>query len=92
MYITHIQCMQTTIVFSVSMLLCHDMRYHGEPLPHKGLCKEKKFQKSAITGSGRVGPGLTQNFFFWKIALNQYLYFGVVYHVYSVCVYIAKSC
>ena len=23
-----------------------------------------------------------------KIALNQYLYFGVVYHVYSVCIYI----
>ena len=27
-----------------------------------------------------------------KIALNQYWYFGVVYHVYSVCTYIAKSC
>ena len=27
-----------------------------------------------------------------KIALNQYWYFGVVYHVYSVCIYIAKSC
>ena len=27
-----------------------------------------------------------------KIALNQYRYFGVVYHVYSVCIYIAKSC
>ena len=27
-----------------------------------------------------------------KIALNQYWYFRVVYHVYSVCIYIAKSC
>ena len=27
-----------------------------------------------------------------KIALNQYCYFGVEYHVYSVCIYIAKSC
>ena len=27
-----------------------------------------------------------------KIALNQYWYFGVVYHMYSVCIYIAKSC
>ena len=27
-----------------------------------------------------------------KIALNQYWYIGVVYHVYSVCIYIAKSC
>ena len=26
-----------------------------------------------------------------KIALKQYIYFGVVYHVYSVCIYIAKS-
>ena len=26
------------------------------------------------------------------IALNQYWYFGVVYHVHSVCIYIAKSC
>ena len=27
-----------------------------------------------------------------KIALNQYWCFGVVYHVYSVCIYIAESC
>ena len=40
-------------------------------------------------GSGWVGPGLTRNFLFFvenhpKIALNQYRYFGVVYHVYYV--------
>ena len=37
------------------------------------------------------GPGLTRNFFCVenhpKIALNQYRYFGVVYHMYSVCIY-----
>ena len=27
-----------------------------------------------------------------KIARNQYWYFGVVYHLYSVCIYIVKSC
>ena len=27
-----------------------------------------------------------------KIALNQYCYLGVVYNVYSVCIYIVKSC
>ena len=27
-----------------------------------------------------------------KIDLNQYIYFRVVYHVYSVCNYIVKSC
>ena len=34
-------------------------------------------------------------FFGWnrpKIALNQYRYLGVVYHVYSLCIYIVKSC
>ena len=33
--------------------------------------------------------------FFWenhpKIPLNQYRYFGVVYHMYSVCIYIVKN-
>ena len=27
-----------------------------------------------------------------KISLNKYLYFGVVYHVYYVCIYIVKRC
>ena len=28
-----------------------------------------------------------------KIPLNQYIYFGVVYHMYSVCIiYIVNSC
>ena len=26
-----------------------------------------------------------------KISLNKYLYFGVVYHAYSVCIYIVKN-
>ena len=46
-------------------------------------------------GSGWVDLGFTRIFFLEnlpKIALNQYWYFGVVYHVYSVCIYIAKSC
>ena len=41
-------------------------------------------------GSGWVGPGLTRNFFgqdLPKSALNECLYFGVVYHVYSVCIH-----
>ena len=27
-----------------------------------------------------------------NILLNQYRYFGVVYHMYSVCIYIVKRC
>ena len=37
-----------------------------------------------------MGPGLACSFVLEnrpKIALNQYRYFGVVYHVYSVCIY-----
>ena len=37
-----------------------------------------------------LGPGLTGIFLLEnhpKIALNQWYYFGVVYHVYSVCIY-----
>ena len=43
-----------------------------------------------------MGPDLIRIFFFFgkiiplKIAQNQYCYFEVVYHVYSVCIYIAK--
>ena len=61
----------------------------------RGFAKKKKFKKIRdYYGSGWVGPGLTRIFFLNrpKIALNQYYYFGVVYHVYSVCTYIAKSC
>ena len=61
----------------------------------KGLCKDFFSPKIRdYYGSGWVGPGLTR--IFWenrpKIALNQYRCFRVVYHVYSVCTYIAKSC
>ena len=44
--------------------------------------------------SGWVGPGLTRTLFLEnhpKIALKQYCYFGVEYHVYSVCICIVKS-
>ena len=46
-------------------------------------------------GIGWVGTGLTWILFFLnrpKIALNQYWYFGVVYHVYSVYIYFANRC
>ena len=61
----------------------------------RGCAKEKIPKIRGYYGSGWVGPGLTRNFFVEnrpKISLNQYWYFGVVYHVYSVCTYIAKSC
>ena len=40
-----------------------------------------------------MGPALSEFFLENRpnIALNQYRYFLVVYHVYSVCIYIAKS-
>ena len=41
-----------------------------------------------------MGPGLTRNFFSVenhpKIVLKQCRYFVVVYHVYSVCIYIVS--
>ena len=42
-----------------------------------------------------MGPGLPRIFFVEnrpKIALNKYRYFGIVYHVYYVCIYMTKSC
>ena len=57
----------------------------------KGLCKEKNPKIRDYYGSGWVGPGLTRNFVCVenhpKIALNQYRYVGVVYHMYSVCIH-----
>ena len=64
-------------------------------------CCEKGFAKNCFPkiqdyyGSGWVGGSRSLGIFCLKnhpkIALNQYIYFGVVYHVYSVCIYIAKS-
>ena len=58
--------------------------------------KEKKFKKSEITMEVGGWVQVTFGIFFMenhpKIALNQYGYFGVVYHMYSVCIYIVKSC
>ena len=63
-------------------------------LPLRGFAKKEKFQKCEITME--VGGWVSLGFFCFfenrsKIALNQYCYFGEVYHVYSVCTYIAKS-
>ena len=61
-----------------------------------GTLQRKKIQKSEITTEvgGRVQVLL--EFFFLenhpKIALNQYCYFGVVYKVYYVCIFIVNSC
>ena len=58
----------------------------------RGLCKVIFFTKIRVFYvSGWVGPDLTWNLNFCvenhlKIALNQCLYVGVVYNVYSVCI------
>ena len=53
-------------------------------------------QKSEITMEVGGWFQVSRNFFCFenrpKIALDQYWYFGVAYHVYSVWIYIAKSC
>ena len=58
--------------------------------------QRKKFQKSENIMEVGGWVQVSLRIFFWenhpKIALNQYRYFGVVYHVYSVCIYIVKSC
>ena len=56
-----------------------------------GALQSNKIPKIRVNyGSGWVVLGLILNFCFVgklsQIALNQYLYFGVVYHVYSVCI------
>ena len=61
---------------------------HGEP--SLGALQRIFFQKSEITTSRSHSEFFLENC--PKIALNQYWYFRVVYHVYSVCTYIAKSC
>ena len=62
----------------------------------RGCAKKKTQQIRDYYGSGWVDPGLTRNNFCVenhpKIPLNQYRYFGVVYNMYSVCIYIVKSC
>ena len=59
----------------------------------RGFAKKKKFKKSEIT---MEVVSLRIFFFFLKIVQSspqkQYWYFGVVYHVYSVRLYISKSC
>ena len=54
-------------------------------------CAKKKIQKNPrLLWKWVVGPVLNRNFFFLnhpKIPLNQYRYFGVVYHKYSVCIH-----
>ena len=55
--------------------------------PSKGLCKVKKFKKSEITMEVGGWVQVSLGFFLEncpKIALNQNLDFGIVYHVYSV--------
>ena len=53
--------------------------------------KKRKFQKSEITmevgGWVQVSLGIFVVEDHPKIALNQYSYFGVVYHMYSVCIW-----
>ena len=58
-------------------------------------CAKKKIQKIRdYYGSGWVQVSLRifvlENH--PKIPLNQYIYFGVVYHAYYVCIYIVTSC
>ena len=58
----------------------------------KGLCKEKKNPEITMEVGGwvEVSHGIVlENV--TKIALNQYCYFGVVYHMYSVCICIDKK-
>ena len=55
------------------------------------MCKEFFSQKSEITIEVQVSLGIFFVENLPKIALNQYTYFGVVYHMYSVCIYIVKS-
>ena len=54
----------------------------------RGSAKKKNPKFRDYYGSGWVGPGLTRNVFFLenhpKIALNQYIYFGVV--AYTICI------
>ena len=56
----------------------------------RGCAKKKTFQKSEITME--VGVQVSLGIFCVenhpKTALNQYRHFGVVYHMYSVCIYI----
>ena len=63
----------------------------------RGFAKKEKFQKFEVIMEVGGWVQVSLGFFFFvencpKIAINQYWYFGVVYHVYSVCIYIAKSC
>ena len=61
-------------------------------LHHLEVLQGKKIPKIQDTyGSGWVGPGLSQNKKLEnrpKKVLNQYWYFGVVYHVYFFGIYI----
>ncbi len=55
----------------------------------RGFAKKQNPKIRVYYGSGWVGGSHSE--FFWenhpKIAVKQYWYFGVVYHVYSACIY-----
>ena len=81
------------------------MTYQTIPISILRGCAKKKNQKIRdYYGSRWVGPGLTRILLLLenrpnhpKIPLNQYRYFGVVYHYVfclyiSCCIYIVKSC
>ena len=68
---------------------------HKTRKPNKGLFNEKNSKNPRLLRKW-VGESRSHSDLFLenrlKIALNQYWYFGVVYHVYYVCIYIVKSC
>ena len=71
--------------------------YRVSSYPDLGVLQRRKNSKNPRLLWKWVGGSSSHSEFFFlqnhlKIALNQYWYFGVVYHVYSVSIYIAKSC
>ena len=63
--------------------------------PIRGCAKTKNSKKSEIIMEVGGWVQISLGIFLEnhpKIALNQYRYFGVVHHMYSVCIYIVKSC
>ena len=84
-------------VFEWRMFLASQGIAPGKPTKAplvRGFAKKKNSKNPRLLWKWVGGSRI---FFFFgengpKIALNQYWYFGVVYHVYSVCTYIAKSC
>ena len=78
--------------FNRTAIKCTIRKKDSSPAALRGFAKKTISKNPRLLWKGMGGSRSHSNFLenLPKIALNQYCYFGVVYHMYSVGIYIAK--